>query len=131
MHALTAGMCAAALLAFGVAKAGEGRAPAPPPGFVIVDSDARIPSTRSLTGFEVVDGEHVLIRAGVRDLYMAELSGPCARDARFNPAIAVTAVGPGGVDKFARVTVNGRSCAVLSLAKVERVRAPGRSGPSS
>ncbi|HVY84218.1 MAG TPA: DUF6491 family protein [Caulobacterales bacterium] len=122
MRALTFGMAGAALLAFGVAKAGGDRATdTAPAGYVIVDPDAHIPESQSLTGFDMVDDDHLLIRAGARDLYMAQFYGDCVREARYRPAIGVEGRGDGGVDRFSNLIINGRRCPILALVKVVRM----------
>lgn len=122
VKSLTVAMCGAAILAFGVARAGEAQ-DAATPGFRVIEADARIPSTRSVTGYEVVDNDTLLLKVGIRDLYLAELSGTCGRSLRFEWTLGIDARGGGAIDRFSRVIANGRSCAITSLDKVERMDA--------
>lgn len=122
MQVLTAAMCGAAILAFGVARAGDrpGESASPPAGYVIVKPDAHITSIRAVHGLDRISPTHVLVRTGARDLYLAEVSGPCARDAERERTIAIECGGPSSVDRFSTILIGGRRCAIQSLAEVER-----------
>lgn len=117
MQVLKFGMCGAALLAFGVAKAGE--AARTVADYAVIEADARIPATRSINSYRILDSDVLLIGAGPSGLYMAQLDGTCARAARFDTSIAIDARGGGGVDRFAQVIVNGRRCRIETLSRVE------------
>jgi hypothetical protein len=119
MRVLTLAMCGAAILTFGVAQAGDRGEAQPAPQFVVLDPDARIAFTRSINGYEVIDEDTILLRVGASRLYLAELNRACARDARFGFQIGVAPRGP-SVDKFSDLIIDGRRCAVSSLAQVER-----------
>lgn len=121
MQVLTSALCAGAVLTVGAAAADEAIETDDAPKFTVLEENARIPFIRNITGFEVVDEDRILLRVGVRQLYLAELRGTCGRDARFDHAIAVVPRGPGGVDRFSQLSIDGRRCGIESLARVERV----------
>lgn len=127
MRALTLAMCGAAILSFGVAQAGSEAATVEvPAGYRVVEEDARISPLKTLNGYTVIDNDTILLRAGASDLYLIDLFGTCGRGARFDWNIAVDARGGAGIDRFARVHINGRTCGISALTKVERVSAPAR-----
>ena len=120
MKALVATMCGAALLAFGVAKAGEARAPVTlPAGYHVVQEDARISTLSELSGYEVINPSTLLIRAG-QGLYLADLQGNCARGAAFDWTIAVDTAGGANIARASNVLINGRRCRIVALTKVTR-----------
>lgn len=124
MKSLVATMCAAAFLAFGVAKAGEARDAAvrAPPGYRVVQENAHIRGGTSIGGFHVVDSRTILIESG-DGTFQANLLGTCAGGAEDTMAIALDAAPGADIDRFAGVTINGRHCGLTALTKVERVEA--------
>ena len=120
-------MAGAAVLAFGVAKAGEEASLTLPPGYVAVQENARISSLTPLAGFQVLDADHLLIRTGGRDAYIADLLGNCARGVTFDWTIGIDTPGGGDIDRYSSVIINGRHCAISSLTKV--ALAPGARHP--
>jgi len=117
MHILTAAMCAGALLAFGVAKAGEDAGKVE--DFIVVEEDARIAFPRTINSYEIVDENRVLLRVGAGQLYLAELTRSCARDARWDRSIAIVQRG-GPVDRYSALRIGDRVCQIETLARVER-----------
>ena len=126
MKSLVATMCAAAVLAFGVAKAGEARERAhavqAPAGYRVVHEDARIRGGTPIAGFHVVDAHTILINSG-DGTFLANLVGTCAGGAEDTMSISLDAAPGADIDRFAGVTINGRHCGLAALTKVERVDA--------
>ena len=126
MKSLLATMCAAAVLAFGVAKAGEAQSTAhavqAPPGYRIVQQDARIRGGTPIGGFHVVDSRTILIESG-DGTFLANLLGTCAGGAEDTMAMSLDAAPGADIDRFAGVTINGRHCGLTALTKIERVEA--------
>jgi hypothetical protein len=123
MKGLTAAMCGGALVAFGVAAAGEhtNSVTNPPAGYRVVQTDARISPLTTLSGFRVVDDDTLLLNTSSGP-YLADLIGPCARGAEYDWQIAVDSPGGGGIDRFSQVLINHRRCGISALVKLERVR---------
>lgn len=119
MQVLTAAMCGAAILAFGVAKAGDDLL-STPAGYIVIDPDASIPSGLSVSGYTVLSDSQVLLRAGASRLYIAELNGTCGRGAAHDWTIGIDTRGTSRIDRFAQMIIDGRRCAIRSLAQVER-----------
>lgn len=124
MKFLSVAMCGAAILAFGVAKAGERAG-----DFVVVQPDARIPSTRAVNGYEYIDDSRVLLRVGTNGLYLAELNEGCARGGQFGLSIGVDRRGGGAVDRFSQIVIDGRRCPIVALSEVERRSSGEASAP--
>lgn len=119
MRGLTAAMCAAAMLSFGVAKAGETQQAAnDAPTFVVVHENATIPFARSIDSWEVARDNSLLLRAGSR-WYRATTERLCADDLRFHENLALSERGTGSIDKFAHFYVRGRYCYFYSLDQIE------------
>ncbi|MET0181686.1 MAG: DUF6491 family protein [Caulobacterales bacterium] len=90
------------------------------PRFSIVQEDASIPfSTTAIDSYQVSADDSLVIRAGSR-WYRATVWAPCARDLKFENAIAFDAGGNGTLDKFGSVYVNGQRCPIQSLDRIER-----------
>jgi hypothetical protein len=119
MRVLTLAMCGAAILTFGVAQAGDREATRAEPQFTVLEPDARIAFSSLVNGFEVVDDDTILLRVGASRLYLAELSGPCGRHARWEHQLGIAPNGP-GIDTFSSLVIDGRRCRISSLTRVER-----------
>src|SRR5262249_46050165 len=117
MQGLTAAMCAGALLAFGVARAGE--TPSVPAGYHVVRENAHISPFDTISGFEPVGRGDVLIAAG-SGLYLADLRSDCRFHADERNEIAVHRYGGGDIDRFADLVIGGRRCPIVSLTQVSR-----------
>lgn len=124
MKSLGATMCAAAILAFGVARAGEARDAAvhAPPGYRVVQEDAHIRGGTPIAGFQVVDARTILINSG-DGTFLASMLGTCAGGAEDTMSMSLDAAPGADIDRFAGVTINGRHCGLTALTKVERVEA--------
>ncbi len=117
MKALAACMCAGALLAFGVAKAGE--AHSLPTGYFVVHENAHISPFEVISGFEPVGRGDVLFEAG-SGLYLADLRSDCRFRADERNEIAIHRFGGGDIDRFSDRLIAGRRCPIVSLTQVAR-----------
>jgi hypothetical protein len=137
MKSLVATMAGAAVLAFGVAKAGEGPDPdtprleahhaldahyelSVPAGYRVVELDAHIRAGTPIAGFQVVNDRQVLIQSGDGP-FLADLLGTCAQGGSATMAVALDPAPGGDVDRFSQVIIDGRRCGLRSLTKLERV----------
>lgn len=118
MKSLIGAMCGAAVLAFGVAAAAEHSVSYP--GFTVLQENARIPSLTPLHGFVTLNDHSIFIRTGHRQGYIAEINGNCARGVVYDWTIGVDSASGGDIDHFSRVHINGRTCAINTLTKVDR-----------
>lgn len=126
---LAAAGVAALLVATPAVAGGDkeaGYAQGPLTGFRVIERDARIDFPGSITSFQAVGRDGLLLRSGGR-LYYMRLQEDCARMVR-QPwwSIHVRPDGPSGVDHFAHVSINGLSCGVASIDRVERERMAAR-----
>ena len=132
MQSLTAIMCAAALLTYGVAAAGEADRHSHPPidlpaGYRVVQEDARLSSFTPIDGYSVIDADTIVFRTG-QGLYLADLMGTCGRALDYDWTVGINSFGSGDIDRFAQITVNHRVCGIRAFTKVERI--PGTPDPA-
>lgn len=95
------------------AEEGEG-------AYVVVQTDAGIFPAGNVNGFEVVDRDTLLLRAGANRLYLADIGESCGRDLRFSQSIGLDHRGSSSVDDFSQVLIDDRRCPLENLRRVER-----------
>lgn len=122
MKSLAVTMAASAVLAFGVAKAGEAHHPVNlPAGYRVLQEDAHIRSGTPISGFHVINARAILISSG-DGTFLADLFGTCAGGASDALAMTLDSLPGADVDRFSSVTINGRHCGLVALTKVEQVQ---------
>jgi hypothetical protein len=112
-------------LAAGCATTGSEQAAAPVV-YTVVEADAAIPFANTVRGFRAgKDAEKsLLIEGGNGNWYRATLRDYCARDVRWEQAIALDTGPLNRFDKFSTVLVNGQRCYVERVDKIADPDAP-------
>ena len=89
----------------------------------VVEADARITlSSSTIDSFTAGPDQSLLILTRGGGLYRVMLQPPCRGEARFTEHAAIEPGGGDTFDKFSKVRLNGRTCSVASIDRVERVK---------
>lgn len=118
------GFALLSLCAFAAGPAvAEEKKPVAPNPYVVLEEDADIPFARTrVSSFTVGEDNSLILQVGVSRFYRATLSGPCARDLKFEHRIAIDYDGSGRFDRFSKVFVDGQRCFVQSVDRIESPR---------
>src|SRR5689334_1378204 len=101
--------------AFALCAALAGPALAEQQSFTVLESDARIASTRSIQDFDLAADGSVLVRAAGNAWYRMVPDQSCAADLDYSPDLAIENASRSGLDRLSRITVSGRPCPIHSL----------------
>jgi hypothetical protein len=64
----------------------------------------------------------LILRVGVKEWYRVEVWQPCKSDLRWENRIALKSNASGSFDRFSRVIVDGNTCAISRIDKIEDPR---------
>lgn len=122
MRALkTLALTIASAAALGGAALAEEQRVAAAPAFTIIEEDASIPFAGvRISGYEVADDSSLLIRTGPSQWYRATVWQTCRSDLRFENTIGFETRGTNTFDRFSSVIVDGRTCPIETIDRIER-----------
>ena len=118
-HALLAAISACFAILGGAAFADP---PAADP-YTVLEANTRIPFASQVSGFDRLDRDTVLLRAGNR-LYRVKLRNGCGRGVFDSGVIGVQSTGGAVVDHFSHIVFDNHSCPIDVIDRVERREAP-------
>jgi hypothetical protein len=96
--------------------------PAAPIYKVVKEDPSIFAADRRVSDYYQGEDGSLILRVGVGDWYRVEVWQPCKSDLRWENRIALNSNPTGSFDKFSRVIVDGNTCAVSRIDKIEDPR---------